>query len=109
MVNKSPQLAKVVELWKLLQSRRNSGTYTLDGNSLTIADVVATSLYVGQPCLYSRNIFLISTARHFRYDCKPLLSQDPKINKDIQDSINVLFDHLAQGWYVYGMCALKPH
>jgi hypothetical protein len=51
---------------------------------------------------------LIRAIQHFRYGCKPLLSQDPKINKDIQDSINVLFDHLAQGWYVYGMCKLNP-
>jgi phenylalanine ammonia-lyase len=46
MVYQSPQLAKAVELWKLLQIRKKSGTYILDGNSLTVADVVATSLYV---------------------------------------------------------------
>jgi hypothetical protein len=46
MVNQSPQLSKAADLWKLLQIRKKSGTYILDGNSLTIADVVATSLYV---------------------------------------------------------------
>lgn len=61
MVNQSPQLAKAVELWKLLQIRKKSGTYTLDGNSLTIADVVATSLYVNplvdiDPQRYASNL-----------------------------------------------------
>lgn len=109
IMNKSPQLTKAVEFWKLLQIRKKSGTYTLDGSSLTLADVVATSMYVKDSCWYFRDVPLISTPRHPRYGCKPLLSQDPKINKDIQDSVNVLFDHLAQGWYIYGMCRLKPH
>ena len=37
-----------------------------------------------------------------RHGCKARLSQDPQIIKALQDSVDVLFDHLAQGWYVYG-------
>jgi hypothetical protein len=33
----------------------------------------------------------------------PQLSEDPKVINRLQDSVDVLFDHLAKGWYVYGM------
>ncbi|KAK2877176.1 hypothetical protein FQN49_001370 [Arthroderma sp. PD_2] len=31
------------------------------------------------------------------------LSKDPKILNALQNSVDVLFDHLANGWYVYGV------
>ena len=42
----SHHLIKVHGLWKLLRQRRKAGNYTLDGNNLHIADVVATAQYV---------------------------------------------------------------
>lgn len=45
MGSQSPHLAKVGELWKRLRQRKKAGSYDLDGNSLHIADVVATAQY----------------------------------------------------------------
>ncbi|EED19143.1 phenylalanine ammonia-lyase [Talaromyces stipitatus ATCC 10500] len=77
----SAHLAKTHELWTRLKLRKRQGRYEINGNSLHIADVVATA----------------------QHKCPPVLTRDPKIIKGLQDSVNVLFDHLAQGWYVYGV------
>ncbi|MCJ1312551.1 hypothetical protein MMC25_006225 [Agyrium rufum] len=77
----SAHLVKVYEYWKRLGQRAKVGSYELDGDSLHIADVVATALY----------------------GCRAQLSQDPQIIQALQDSVDVLFDHLAKGWYVYGV------
>ncbi|KAI0008560.1 phenylalanine ammonia-lyase [Xylariaceae sp. FL0662B] len=81
MGHQSAHLAKVCETWNLLQHRIKAGSYILDGKNLHIADVVATALH----------------------GCTPQLTRDPKILKELQDSVDVLFDHLAKGWYVYGV------
>ncbi|OKL58727.1 hypothetical protein UA08_06307 [Talaromyces atroroseus] len=81
MVNQSKHLTAVHELWKILRQRKAEGSFELDGERLHIAEVVAAA----------------------QQDSLPKLSEDPKLNKSLQDSVNVLFDHLAQGWYVYGV------
>ncbi|KUL82874.1 hypothetical protein ZTR_09025 [Talaromyces verruculosus] len=86
MVNTGDHLDVVHQFWKLLKERTNEGSYELDGDNLHIAEVVATA----------------------QRGSIPKLSQDPKRTKALQDSVNVLFDHLAQGWYVYVVDAAYP-
>ncbi|KAF3484392.1 phenylalanine ammonia-lyase [Arthroderma uncinatum] len=81
MAAKSVHLAKVYELWQRLEQGKTTGSYELDGNSLHIGDVVATA----------------------HHGCRPQLSQDPEVLKGLQDSVDVLYDHLAKGWYIYGV------
>ncbi|QKX62708.1 uncharacterized protein TRUGW13939_09869 [Talaromyces rugulosus] len=81
MGNESKHVSAVHELWKLLRQRKSEGSFELNGQLLHIAEVVAAA----------------------QQDSLPKLSEDPKLGKSLQDSVNVLFDHLAQGWYVYGV------
>ncbi|KAH8880798.1 phenylalanine ammonia-lyase [Thozetella sp. PMI_491] len=81
MISQSSHLANTYATWKRLQERIKVGQYELNGHDLEIADVVATA----------------------EHGCKPQLSQDPAIARAVQESIDVLFDHLAKGWYVYGV------
>ncbi|EED20600.1 phenylalanine ammonia-lyase, putative [Talaromyces stipitatus ATCC 10500] len=81
MPNTRSHLDVVHEFWKVLRERTKEGTYELDGDHLHIAEVVATA----------------------QRDSIPKLSQEPKLSKALQDSVNVLFSHLEQGWYVYGV------
>nr|P9WEN6.1 RecName: Full=Phenylalanine aminomutase (L-beta-phenylalanine forming); Short=PAM; AltName: Full=Cyclochlorotine biosynthesis protein P1 [Talaromyces islandicus] len=81
MASQSAHLVKTHQLWELLRHRTKTGSYELDGDSLHIADVVATA----------------------QQTSTPRLSEDPKVIKGLQDSVDVLFDHLAKGWYVYGV------
>lgn len=51
MESQRPHLVKVYDLQKRLRERILGGSYDLDGNSLHIADVVATARYVGDVSL----------------------------------------------------------
>ncbi|KAI1209036.1 phenylalanine ammonia-lyase [Annulohypoxylon truncatum] len=81
MGNQSNHLAKVAEAWDLLQKRIDAGSYVLNGQDLHISDVVATALH----------------------GCIPQITDDPKVVKSIQDSVDVLYHYLSKGWYVYGV------
>ncbi|KUI70371.1 Phenylalanine ammonia-lyase [Cytospora mali] len=81
MADQSSHLAQVHGTWKRLQHRKKTGYFQLDGLSLDVADVIAIAYH----------------------GCKAQLSQNPKIEEALQSSIDVLFDHLARGWYVYGV------
>jgi phenylalanine ammonia-lyase len=105
MESQSNHLAKVHELWKLLRKRTNEGTYELDGQHLHIAEVVATAQYDNQiPSGRKSCTYML-----FRQSSIPYLSQDPKLNRLLQGSSDVLFDHLSKGWYVYGMRVIKGY
>ncbi|KAL7629128.1 hypothetical protein AAE478_000647 [Parahypoxylon ruwenzoriense] len=81
MGNQSVHLAKLREAWDVLQERIQAGNYVLDGKSLHISDVVATALH----------------------GCTPELSEDPEIAKGLEGSVDVLYNYLSKGWYVYGV------
>lgn len=81
MADQSTHLAQVYGIWERLQKRIKDGTYELDGHNLDVADVVAISFH----------------------ECQAHLSEDATVAKALQSSVDVLFKHLAQGWYVYGV------
>ncbi|KAI1441059.1 phenylalanine ammonia-lyase [Annulohypoxylon stygium] len=81
MGNQSIHLAKVCEAWDYLQKRIDAGSYVLNGQDLHISDVIATALH----------------------GCIPHITDDPEVLKSIQDSVDVLYHYLTNGWYVYGV------
>ncbi|OTB18508.1 hypothetical protein K445DRAFT_309245 [Daldinia sp. EC12] len=81
MGNQSHHLAKVCEAWDHLQERIKAGSYVLDGQNLHISDVVATAVH----------------------GCIPEITEDPEVVKNIQDSVDVLYNYLSKGWHVYGV------
>ncbi|PLB50653.1 phenylalanine ammonia-lyase [Aspergillus steynii IBT 23096] len=67
--------------WEKVQTDTQVGNVTIDGNSLTIADVVAVA----------------------KSGCRPHLTKDPERIESINRSITVLTDCLAKGHAIYGV------
>ncbi|KAH8816718.1 phenylalanine ammonia-lyase [Xylogone sp. PMI_703] len=81
IATKSPHLTRAYDCWMHLQKRKGAVNFELDGNSLHIADVV-------------------SVAYH---DCIPRLTSRQDVTQGLHDSVQVLMDHLAKDYYVYGV------
>ncbi|KAI9040178.1 aromatic amino acid ammonia-lyase [Aspergillus affinis] len=67
--------------WEKLQVNNQTGKVNIDGDSLTIADVVAVA----------------------KSGCRPHLTKDPERIASINRSVSVLTDRLAHGEFIYGV------
>ncbi|KAI9151872.1 Phenylalanine aminomutase (L-beta-phenylalanine forming) [Paramyrothecium foliicola] len=78
----SPHTASVLQIWKTAQELRN-GTrkLVLDGNGLDIAAIIAVA----------------------RFGVKPQISDDEKLAKQLQLSVDALASYLSKQWVVYGV------
>ncbi|KAF9892677.1 hypothetical protein FE257_001079 [Aspergillus nanangensis] len=74
-------LATACRTWNRLQDLKEQKQIQLDGNSLDIASVVAVAYH----------------------ECIPGLSNDPQVIDSITSSVDVLMDHLDNGFCVYGV------
>ncbi|KAI5866820.1 phenylalanine ammonia-lyase [Durotheca rogersii] len=83
MGNHLSHTTQLYQSWDLLQTRKRAGEYVLTGDQLHAVEVVATAFHGGVP----------------------KISRDPAILKGLQDSVDVLYEHLAKGHPIYGVNA----
>lgn len=96
----------VVEEWQTLIRFITGKTHiVVNGSSLSVASIVATSRYVN----WSNQGHLNRLMIHVSYGMTASLGTNPKIRNRINDSVSFIDEHLAQGHSVYGTPSKFSH